>query len=41
MNKKEIKRLNRKAKRSKHGMSRAKLFIESTTRLRVLQERDA
>jgi hypothetical protein len=40
MNKKEVKRLNRKARRAKHGMSRAKIFIESTQRLRELQERE-
>lgn len=37
MNKKEVKRINAKAKRRKYGLSQAKVFIQSTERLRVLQ----
>ena len=40
MNKREIKRLNAMAKRSKHGLSRATVFKCSTTRLRILKEID-
>lgn len=37
MNKKEVKRINKKAKRRKYGLSEAKVFIQTTERLRVLQ----
>lgn len=38
MNKREVKRLNAMAKRRKHGLSQAKIFTCSTTRLRLLKE---
>jgi len=38
MNKQEVKRINAKAKRRKHGLSEAKVFIQTTERLRVLKE---
>jgi len=39
MNKREIKRLNAEAKRRKHGLSKAKIFMQSTERLRELQDK--
>lgn len=38
MNKKLIRRLNKDAKRSKHGMSKAKVFAQSTYNLRMIKE---
>lgn len=38
MTRKLLKRLNREAKRRKHGLSRVKTFSMSTARLRVLRE---
>lgn len=38
MNKKLIKRLNKEARRAKHGISKVKVFVKSTNHLRVIQE---
>lgn len=38
MNKKMIKRINKQAKRAKHGMSKAKVFQATTNHLRVIKE---
>lgn len=39
MNKQLVKKLNAMARRSKHGVSKAKMFTKSTYELRVLKER--
>jgi hypothetical protein len=38
MNRKEIKRINAKVRRMKHGISKAKVFAATTYRLRELKE---
>ncbi len=39
MTRKHIRQLNRMAKRSKHGMSKAKVFAKSTNNLQVVKEK--
>jgi hypothetical protein len=38
MTRKLVKRLNREAQRRRHGLSKVKVFTQSTNSLRVLQE---